>query len=272
MANSPLSPAQHAAEMARYGLIGYPLGHSFSKGYFAEKFAREDIAATYENFEMERLPNLHEWVKTQGNLRGCNVTIPHKQAVAAQMDELSPAAREIGAVNVVRPFEQSGGAVQLLGDNSDWVGFSESLRPLLHADIRRALVLGTGGASRAVVYALHQLGITSTYVSRNALSEGVDVGRIHVEVLTYADLTPEVMADHLLIVNTTPLGMHPNTEAAPEIPYTELTPSHVLYDLVYNPLETRFMALGKAQGCVVKNGLEMLHLQAEAAWKVWTNL
>ena len=272
MGHSLSSSFQGAAFVDVYGLIGFPLGHSFSAKYFAEKFACENIEATYENFEMEQLPDLHQWAMTQPHLRGFNVTIPHKQTIIAQLDALSPAATEIGAVNVVRIVRSAEGEVRLLGDNSDWVGFTESLRPLLRPDIQHALVLGTGGASRAVVVALRKLGIYPTYVSRYPLPQGVEVGGAVVPVLTYDALTPEMMKTHLLVVNTTPLGMHPKVEEAPAIPYAWLTSAHVLYDLVYNPLETRFMELGKAQGAVVKNGLEMLHLQAEAAWEAWHTL
>ena len=272
MSHSLSSSSQGTAFVDVYGLIGFPLGHSFSAKYFAEKFSRESIAATYENFEMEQLPDLHQWAMAHLDLRGFNVTIPHKQTIIAQVDALSPAASEIGAVNVVRIVRSDDGEVRLLGDNSDWVGFIESLRPLLRPDIQRALVLGTGGASRAVIVALRKLGIHPTYVSRHHLPQGVEVGGAVVPVLTYDALTPEVLKAHPLVVNTTPLGMHPKVEEAPVIPYTLLTSAHVLYDLVYNPLETRFMQLGQVQGAVVKNGLEMLHLQAEAAWEAWHTL
>lgn len=268
-----LSPSsQGTAFVDVYGLIGFPLGHSFSAKYFAEKFSREDIHAVYENFEFSQLPDLHQWCESRPHLRGFNVTIPHKQTIVAQLDALSPAATEVGAVNVVRCVRSAEGKVRLLGDNSDWVGFTESLRPLLRPDIQHALVLGTGGASRAVVVALRHLGISPTYVSRHAKSEGVKVGGQSVSVLTYDELTPEVMKSHLLIINTTPMGMYPLVQAAPQIPYAQLTSAHVLYDLVYNPLQTQFMQLGLAQGAVVKNGLEMLYLQAEAAWQTWQNL
>lgn len=272
MGHSLSSSSQGTAFVDVYGLIGFPLRHSFSAKYFAEKFACENIEATYENFEMEQLPDLHQWAMTQPHLRGFNVTIPHKQTIIAQLDALSPAATEIGAVNVVRIVRSAEGEVRLLGDNSDWVGFTESLCPLLRPDIQRALVLGTGGASRAVIVALRKLGIHPTYVSRHRLPQGVEVGGAVAPVLTYDAFTPEVMKAHSLVINTTPLGMHPKVEEAPAIPYALLTSAHVLYDLVYNPLETRFMQLGKAQGAVVKNGLEMLHLQAEAAWEAWHTL
>ena len=159
MAHSLSPSSQGTAFVDVYGLIGFPLGHSFSAKYFADKFSRESIAATYENFQMEQLSDLHQWAMAHPDLRGFNVTIPHKQTIIAQVDALSPAASEIGAVNVVRIVRSDDGEVRLLGDNSDWVGFIESLRPLLRPDIQRALVLGTGGASRAVVVALRKLGI-----------------------------------------------------------------------------------------------------------------
>ena len=183
--------------MQQYGLIGHPLGHSFSAAFFAEKFAREHIDARYENFDLAEVNDLRDWVSAHPELVGFNVTIPHKQTIVAQLDALSPAATEVGAVNVVRCVRSAEGKVRLLGDNSDCVGFTESLRPLLRPDIQHALVLGTGGASRAVVVALRHLGISPTYVSRYAKSEGVKVGGQSVSVLTYDELTPEVMKSHL---------------------------------------------------------------------------
>lgn len=194
------------------------------------------------------------------NLRGFNVTIPHKQAIIPYLDELSEDARRIGAVNVVCVHTDPSGRMRWTGCNSDVIGFSRSIRPLLQSGLHtRALVLGTGGASRAVVYGLQQLGLHPQLVSR---TEGT--GR-----LSYAQLTEAVIQDHKVIVNCSPVGMYPHTDACPDLPYHLLTPQHLLYDLVYNPLQTRFMELGKQQGAVVKNGLEMLHLQAEAAWQMW---
>lgn len=244
----------------QYGLLGYPLGHSFSAGYFAEKFRREHIAARYDNFEFEHTEEAVNHLRAMKNLRGFNVTIPHKQAIMPYLDELSEDARRIGAVNVVCVRTDSSGRVRWTGCNSDVIGFSRSIRPLLQSGLHtRALVLGTGGASKAVVYGLQQLGIQPQLVSR---TEGA--GR-----LSYAQLTEAVIRDHKVIVNCSPVGMYPHTDACPSLPYHLLTPHHLLYDLVYNPLQTRFMELGKQQGAVVKNGLEMLHLQAEAAWQMW---
>ncbi len=243
--------------MKTYGLIGYPLGHSFSARYFAEKFKREGIDAEYRNFEMQSPNALRHFIEEK-NICGLNVTIPHKQAVLPLLDELSPEANEIGAVNVIR-IERKNGNIKLVGYNSDIIGFTESIRPLLRPEHRSALVLGTGGASLAITHGLKQLGITPHYVSRKSKNGA----------FTYDALTPEIIEEHKIIVNCSPVGMFPHTEEAPAIPYTALGSGHLLYDLIYNPETTRFMQLGKENGAVVKNGLEMLHLQAEAAWKFW---
>lgn len=246
--------------MRLYGLIGRPLGHSFSKAFFTEKFQREGIDAQYLNFPLQTIEELPAMLAAHPDLQGFNVTIPYKQAVKAYLVSLSPEAREIGAVNVVRVERtRAGDEPHLMGYNTDSIGFRRSLRPLLRPHHRRALVLGTGGASLAVVYVLRSLGITPIYVSRTPAEDR----------LTYTDLSAEVMRDHLLIVNCSPVGMFPHVDAAPAIPYDLLTPRHLLYDLVYNPEETRFMRLGAAHGATVKNGLEMLHLQALAAWEIW---
>ena len=248
--------------MKLYGLLGYPLGHSFSAKYFAEKFAKEGIDATYKNFEFAEVADAVAYLLQQDDLQGFNVTIPHKQAIMPYLNGLSAEAEAIGAVNVVCVKRDADGAVKLLGCNSDVVGFSNSIQPLLRPKLHsKALVLGTGGASKAVMYGLRKLGVEPIYVSRTP-TEGQ---------LTYNDLTPEVMRNYKVIVNCTPLGMYPKVDACPDIPYQYLTPDHLLYDLVYNPLETLFMKRGAAQGAVVKNGLEMLHLQAEAAWVDWNS-
>lgn len=243
-------------QKARYGLIGFPLGHSFSAKYFAEKFAREHIHAEYLNFEMESVDGLRRFVQEQPGLRGFNVTIPHKQAVMPLLDALDEDARAIGAVNVVKVLDG-----KLKGYNTDVVGFTESLRPMLasNPEGRTALVLGTGGASKAVVHGLRKLGFAPQLVSRTKRPDAI----------TYEELTPSLLSSSPLIVNCTPVGMYPHTDEAPRIPYALLTPDHILYDLIYNPLETEFLRLGRQHGAVTKNGLEMLHLQAEAAWEIW---
>ncbi|MCD8266813.1 MAG: shikimate dehydrogenase [Prevotellaceae bacterium] len=241
--------------METYGLIGYPLGHSFSRAFFTDKFKREGIDAEYRNFEIKEAAMLLDIVRQTPGLRGLNCTIPHKQAVIPLLSSLSDEAREIGAVNVIKVSPDG----SLKGYNSDIIGFSESIRPLLQPHHRHALVLGTGGASKAVCLGLSRLGLKWTYVSRTK-REGC---------LTYQDVTPETLSQYEVIVNCSPVGMHPHVDEAPALPYTALTPRHLLYDLVYNPEESRFLRLGKAQGATVKGGLEMLHLQAIASWKFW---
>ncbi len=240
--------------MIKYGLIGFPLGHSFSKGFFTEKFAREGIDAEYVNFEIPDASMLLDVIRDNPELRGLNVTLPHKQAVIPLLDELSDEAREIGAVNVIRIRDG-----KLKGFNSDIIGFTESIKPLLQPWHKKALILGTGGASRAIRVGLTRLGIEWTYVSRSP-RDGM---------LTYSQLTPEVMQEYTVIVNCSPVGMFPKVDQAPDIPYELLTPQHLLFDLVYNPEDTLFMQKGRAQGAIVKNGLEMLHLQAIASWEFW---
>lgn len=244
--------------MKQFGLIGYPLGHSFSRAFFSEKFEREGIEAEYLNFAIPEIKQLPEIIRTHEELAGLNVTIPYKLQVIPYLAELSEAARAIGAVNVVKICRE-GDEVRLVGYNADVIGFCDSLKPLLKAQHTRALVLGTGGASRAVDYGLRSLGIETTFVSRTP-REGQ---------LGYADLTAEVIDSHKLIVNTTPLGMYPKTDACPALPYPLLTAAHLLYDLVYNPEETLFLRKGREAGAVTKNGLEMLHRQALASWTIW---
>ncbi len=241
--------------MEQYGLIGYPLGHSFSRRFFNEEFFPEHgIEAEYLNFEIPEAEGLLEVVRTHPLLRGLNCTIPHKQAVIPLLDEISPEAREIGAVNVIRIRDG-----RLKGFNSDIIGFMDSLRPLLRPHHRRALVLGSGGASKAVWAGLLRLGLEPMQVSRKA-GDGV---------LSYEMLTPEVMADCTVVVNCSPVGMFPHVDECPAIPYELLSGRHLLYDLVYNPLDTLFMQRGRERGATVKNGLEMLRLQALASWKFW---
>lgn len=240
--------------MDKYGIIGYPLGHSFSRAFFTEKFQREHIDAEYVNFEIPSADMLPGIVQANPNLRGLNVTLPHKEAVIPMLDELSDEAKEIGAVNVIRV-----GDGRLKGFNSDIIGFMDSIRPLLRPWHQHALVLGTGGASRAIRVGLQRLGIEWTYVSRTPAP-----GR-----LTYTDLTPDLMEHYQVIVNCSPVGMFPRVDACPDIPYQLLTDRHLLYDLVYNPQETLFLKRGAEYGAAVKNGLEMLHLQALASWRFW---
>lgn len=247
-----------------YGLLGYPLGHSFSKNYFNDKFAAEGIDAEYINFEIPSITDLKEVLDDHPELSGLNVTIPYKEQVMPYLDALDPEAEAIGAVNVIKILR--GDSVddddfELIGYNSDVVGFRNSLSPLLTPERKKALILGTGGAAKAVRQGLISLGVEPVYVSRTA-REGM---------LTYDDLTPEVMAEYKVIVNTTPLGMYPHVDEAPDIPYECLTPAHLCYDLLYNPDVTLFMHKASEHGAEVKNGLEMLLLQAFASWNIWNS-
>lgn len=245
--------------MKKYGLLGYPLGHSFSKNYFNQKFEAEKIDAEYLNFEIPDIKEIKSVIKENPELNGLNVTIPYKQQVIPYLDDLDDDARPIGAVNVIKFSKGLFGKVKLKGYNSDIIGFKQSIEPLLKDHHRKALILGTGGASKAVFHGLKQLGIAATFVSRQCKEY----------CITYEEITEKIMEQYHVIVNTTPLGMYPNVNACPNIPYELLTSDHLLYDLLYNPDETLFMQKGKERGAVVKNGLEMLLLQAFAAWEIW---
>ena len=245
--------------MKKYGLLGYPLGHSFSRNYFNQKFEAERIDAEYLNFEIPEIKEIKNVIKENPELNGLNVTIPYKEQVIPYLDDLDEDARLIGAVNVIKFSKGLFGKVKLKGYNSDIIGFKQSIEPLLKEHHRKALILGTGGASKAVFQGLKQLGVASTFVSRKAKEY----------CITYEEITPKGMEQYTVIVNTTPLGMYPNVNACPDIPYDLLTSDHLLYDLLYNPDETLFMRKGKEKGAVVKNGLEMLLLQAFAAWEIW---
>lgn len=241
--------------MKIFGLIGYPLSHSFSKGFFAEKFQKEGISdCIYENFPLEDISQFPALLEQQPNLRGLNVTIPYKEAVLPWLDELSPAAEQIKAVNCIQFHEGI-----RIGFNTDVMGFKKSLLPLLKPHHTNALVLGTGGAAKAVMFVLQELNIPYTVVSRRAQNG----------VITYDTLDKDIMTAHTIIINTSPLGMYPQTDAAPPIPYDLITKHHLLYDLIYNPAETLFLQQGAAKGAAIKNGHEMLVLQAEASWDIW---
>ncbi len=244
--------------MKLFGLIGYPLMHSFSRAFFSKKFLDEGIDAEYQNFEIPSIEEFPKIISRHADLYGLNVTLPYKQAVIPYLDELSNEAREIGAVNVVR-VAHAGTSVRLKGFNADVIGFVRSLQPLLKPSHRKALVLGTGGASKAIVYGLHSLSIDTLQVSRHP-----EAGMIG-----YDGITAAVLDEYTVIVNCTPCGMYPHVAECPDIPYHRLDSRHLLYDLVYNPEETLFLRQGRRQGCIVKNGLEMLHLQALASWDYW---
>jgi len=250
--------------MDTYGLIGFPLKHSFSSRFFTEKFEREQIDAEYLNFEIEDIHEINSLIILHQQLKGLNVTIPYKEKVIPFLSGMSPEAEKIGAVNVIRVEREPGDIsfYMLTGYNTDYIGFKDSISPLLKPTIhRKALVLGTGGASKAVGQALTDLSIEWRYVSRYPGENR----------LTYETLacSPEIISEYPLIINASPVGTFPQTEESPDIPYQYITTNHLLYDLVYNPDETLFLKKGKAQGATTKNGKEMLEIQACAAWKIW---
>lgn len=244
-----------------FGIIGRPLTHSFSPTYFNQKFEAENINAEYLRFELPDIGDLMEVVAEYPNLAGLNVTIPYKQQVIPYLDEIDSDAKEIGAVNVIKITRGKGKDIKFKGYNSDCPAFANSLRPLLTPACKKALVLGTGGAAKAVRQGLINLGIEPTYVSRNPKPG----------VITYGDLTPEIMKEHNVIVNCTPVGMYPHEDKCPDIPYDLLTPGHICYDLIYNPDTTLFMKKAEAHGATTKNGLEMLLLQAFESWTIWNS-
>ena len=245
--------------MDKYGLIGYPLGHSFSISYFNQKFTDEGINAKYENYEIASIDELTEILDTTPELRGLNVTIPYKEKVIPFLDSISPEARAIGAVNVIRVTHEKNKTI-LKGFNSDVIGFTQSIEPMIDKKWhKKALILGTGGASKAICYGLKSLGIEPVFVSRYERPETIQ----------YETITPEVIKEYNVIVNCTPVGMYPHTDECPKLPYEAMDNHTILYDLIYNPDQTLFMRKGAAYGAEVKNGLEMLLLQAFASWEFW---
>ena len=246
--------------MKLFGLIGFPLTHSFSKKYFSEKFSREGVAdCVYELYPIDRIALIETLLADHPDISGLNVTIPYKIAVLDYVDELDPAAAYIGAVNTLHISDRQGKRF-IKGYNTDAYGFEASLKPLLESNHKQALIFGDGGAAKAVKYVLEQLKISYTSVLRRP-KEGC---------LTYGDLDESLLSASTILINTTPLGTYPEVEACPDIPYQYITSQHLAYDLVYNPEETAFLQRAKAQGAKTKNGLDMLHLQAERAWTIWT--
>ncbi|MDD6868097.1 MAG: shikimate dehydrogenase [bacterium] len=241
-----------------FGLVGYPLGHSFSKKYFNEKFADENIDAEYKNFEIEDINEVTDIIN-HNDICGLNVTIPHKISVIPLLSQIDPIAEAIGSVNVIKIIRTDNGIITR-GYNTDAIGFTTSIKPLIQPHHRHALVLGTGGASKAVVYALQQLlGIDVQSVSRNPAPG----------IITYADLDSKIMESHTVVVNATPLGMYPHVETHPDIPYRLLSPQHLCFDLTYNPSVTTFMRMSSEFGAKTCNGKGMLIGQALAAWDIW---
>lgn len=248
--------------MRQFGLIGYPLSHSFSQGYFSEKFLKEnEKGLQYSNFPIATIHEFESLWKQQNNLVGLNVTIPYKKQVIPFLQHTSDVVKKISACNCIRKYNN-----ELYGYNTDVIGFEKSLQPFLKPHHTHALILGTGGAAVAVEWVLQKLNIQYLFVSRNNLSQESDATA---HFISYDTLTAELLHQYNLIINTSPVGMYPNVDQAPSLPYDALTSKHHLFDLIYNPSATLFMKKGLEQGATVQNGLEMLHLQAEESWRIW---
>lgn len=240
-----------------YGLIGKSLRHSFSPGYFKNKFEKEGIKnSTYRAFELENIKQFLKLIEDKKGISGLNVTIPYKESIIPFLDELSENSKIIGAVNTIQFIDG-----KTIGHNTDVIGFEKSLQPLLKKHHTHALILGTGGAAKAVEFVMQKLSIEFKYISRSKAGNA----------LSYKDLTKENIDEHTLIINTTPLGMYPYLDTFPHIPFEYISQKHLVYDLIYNPAETRLMTLAKEKGATVKNGLEMLEIQAEESWKIWNS-
>lgn len=240
----------------RFGLLGRNISYSFSKGYFTDKFNTENFdGCTYENFDIQEIASFTEVIKENHNLKGLNVTIPYKESVIPFLDKLSKKALLIGAVNTIKVTKKG----KLKGYNTDYYGFKKSLEPLLQSHHKKALILGTGGASKGVAFALDELDIAYTFVSREAKENAIDYSRINATTFD----------NYQIIINATPVGTSPNTAAYPLIPYEYFTANHIAFDLIYNPAETQFLSKAKAGGAQIKNGYDMLVFQAEKAWKIW---
>lgn len=241
---------------SKYGLLGKNISYSFSQGYFTQKFKELNLTDhSYQNFDIPDISQFPSILEEKG-LKGLNVTIPYKEEVIPFLNELDPVAKEIGAVNTIK-FTKDG----LKGFNTDAFGFEASITPLLEAHHTKALILGTGGASKAIVYVLEQLGVDISYVSRTPREDG----------LTYDQLTKSEMDSHFLVINCTPLGTFPRVEDKPDIPYQFLSEKHLLFDLVYNPPKTAFLNMGQKKNATICNGLTMLQKQAEKAWEIWNS-
>lgn len=240
----------------KFGLVGRNISYSFSRGYFAKKFESEALPHSYVNFDLQSISELDEIIKNTPNLKGLNVTIPYKEEVMPFLDDIDKRARKIGAVNTIKITRYQ----NLIGYNTDYYGFKKSLEPHLKKYHKRALILGTGGASKAIAYALKKLKIQFDYVSR---SEKVGVKFL------YSDLTNDIISSYPIIINCTPIGTFPNVNECPDIPYDAITEKHILFDLIYNPEQTKFLSCGDIKGATTINGLEMLELQAEKSWKIW---
>ena len=250
--------------MKKYGLIGYPLSHSFSQKYFTEKFEKEQLTEhVYEVYPIEKITELPQLIKDNPELCGLSVTIPYKESVIPFLDELDETAKAVGAVNCIKITVDGSNKPKLTGYNTDIFGFRQSIKPFLETQHERALILGTGGAAKAVKHVLKEIGIDCFFATRNK------PGNTANNIFTYEELNGNMIMAFKLIVNATPVGMFPDVDASPEIPYQYIAPGHLLYDLVYNPPETAFLKKGKEKGAATVNGLSMLHQQAEEAWRIW---
>jgi len=247
--------------MRKFGLIGYPLGHSFSKKYFTDKFSREHLDdCSYDNYPLTDIGQLPELTVSESSLIGLNVTIPYKTEILKYLDEIDPESDQVGAVNVIK-IKRSGTTIKLAGFNSDIFGIRDTLAPFVSDRLKNALVLGTGGSSKAVCYILSSINVNYTLVSRSPRPG----------CIMYSDIVPGLLGNTQLIINTTPLGMYPDVNSKPDLNYDLLNNSHILFDLVYNPEITMFLKIGQERGCKIINGMKMLISQAEKSWKIWND-
>lgn len=243
--------------MPKFGLVGKNISYSFSKAHFTAKFETEDLQYTYENFDIEHISKFPKILENEKDIIGLNVTIPYKEQVIPYLDKLHETAQKIGAVNTIKRYPSG----KTKGFNTDYYGFKKSIQPFLKPHHQTALILGTGGASKAVAYALNKLKIKFEYVSRSSNP---------IAKFLYSDLTEDIIKKHHIIINCTPIGTHPNVNECPDIPYDGITNEHLLYDLIYNPIQTKFLICGEIKGAKICNGSKMLEYQAEKAWEIWT--
>ena len=243
-------------QVYKFGLVGKNIEYSFSRSFFKNKFETEGLEHTYENFDLDAISEFPDILIKNKNIKGLNVTIPYKEAVIPYLDKVNKTAKIIGAVNTIKLTKKG----KLIGYNTDYYGFINSIKPHLKSHHKKALILGTGGASKAIAYSLKKLKIKYQYVSRNPSNDNY---------FSYDELNTTIISEHTIIINCTPLGTHPNTSACPSIPYDAITKEHLLFDLIYNPKETKFLNIGKLKGATICNGADMLELQAEKAWEIW---
>lgn len=246
-----------------YGLIGYPLSHSFSKKYFTEKFKKENISnSEYKLFPVKSISEFPELIKNNPNLKGLNVTIPYKKSIIPFLCKIQKQAKKIGAVNTITIKKNKQNKIFTKGYNTDIYGFEKSLQPYINSNLKKSLILGTGGSSKSVAYVLGKNNVEYLFVSRSK-------SNIKKQIINYSNLDKNIIKNIQIIINTTPLGMSPDIENYPNIPYKFISEKHILYDLIYNPYETLFLKKGKNKGAITKNGLEMLHIQAEKSWEIY---